>query len=130
MHAQAGAIAVKRDGDVHQFLLVTSKQTPQHWIFPKGQIEPGETPEEGALRELQEESGYEASIGAHVGGVEYVSRRGLAHVDYFLAFATVRSGEGDGRKHQWLAYDEARAVLSHEDSRRLLDAAVEILKAG
>ncbi|HEY0306033.1 MAG TPA: NUDIX domain-containing protein [Longimicrobiales bacterium] len=130
MHAQAGAIAVKRNGDVYQFLLVTSKQTPRHWIFPKGQIEAGETPAEGALRELQEESGYEASIGAYVGAVEYESRRGPAHVEYFLAFATERSGEGDGRKHQWLPYEQARDVLSHDDSRRLLDAAVEILNTG
>ncbi len=124
--AQAGAIAVKRVDGVDKFLLVTSKQTPTDWIFPKGKIERGESAEEAALRELQEESGFEGTIIALAGSAEYQSRRGPAHVDYFVANASERTGEGDGRQFQWLAYDAAKRTLTHEDSRRLLDRAVEL----
>jgi 8-oxo-(d)GTP phosphatase len=127
LHAQAGAIAVMLDGAAHKFLVVTSKQNPTDWIFPKGQIEAGEMQEQAARRELQEESGFDGVIDARVGGVEYVSRRGPAFVEYFLAFAKERTGEGDGRRFEWLTYAEARERLTHEDSRRLLDAAVKLL---
>ena len=34
---------------------------PGYWVAPGGKIEPGESPREGALRELQEETGLTAS---------------------------------------------------------------------
>lgn len=32
------------------------------WTFPKGRVDPGETPEQAALREVHEETGYAARI--------------------------------------------------------------------
>jgi 8-oxo-dGTP pyrophosphatase MutT (NUDIX family) len=40
---QAGAIVFKRDVGELRVLIVTAKQNPSYWIFPKGHIEPGET---------------------------------------------------------------------------------------
>ena len=53
---QAGAIAARVRGDDTEFLLVTARKQPDEWIFPKGHIERGETPEDAALRELEEEA--------------------------------------------------------------------------
>ncbi|TAK36813.1 MAG: NUDIX hydrolase [Chloroflexota bacterium] len=41
------------------------------WVMPKGHVEPGETPEEAALREVEEETGLRARILARVGETSY-----------------------------------------------------------
>lgn len=41
------------------------------WVLPKGKIEPGETPEEAALREVEEETGVRAEILRPAGTSEY-----------------------------------------------------------
>ena len=41
------------------------------WVLPKGTVEPGDEYTETALREVQEESGVEASIVKYVGKSEY-----------------------------------------------------------
>ena len=50
----AGVIPVRfRDGEA-QFLLLRAYR---NWDFPKGEVEPGETPLQAARREVQEETG-------------------------------------------------------------------------
>lgn len=41
------------------------------WVLPKGTVEPGESHEETALREVQEESGVKARIVDYVGKSQY-----------------------------------------------------------
>ncbi|NPV52120.1 MAG: NUDIX hydrolase [Firmicutes bacterium] len=42
------------------------------WVLPKGKVEPGETHEEAALREVREETGIEAAIVSKIGETKYV----------------------------------------------------------
>ncbi len=49
------ALVVVRLG--HRFLLVHERKHGQRWYLPAGRIEPGETLQQGALREVHEESG-------------------------------------------------------------------------
>jgi 8-oxo-dGTP pyrophosphatase MutT (NUDIX family) len=126
--AQAGAIAVREREGRHEFLLVTAKRSPSEWILPKGGIEPGESPEAAALRELLEEAGYEGTILAPVGSAEFDGRRGRVRTEYFLVQAGRRSGPGEDRTRRWLLLDDARRLISHDDARRLLDAAAGILQ--
>ena len=47
-----------------KFIMIKEPRTPIGMTvlaFPAGMIEPGETPEEGAIRELEEETGYKAN---------------------------------------------------------------------
>lgn len=124
---QAGAIAAAQDAGTPRLLVVRAKQAPDEWIFPKGHIEPGETPEETALRELHEETGYDGRLLVRVGSVDYPSPSGPVHVEYYLVDAGERAGPGDGREVQWCSPQHARNLLSHEDARRLLDRAVALL---
>ncbi len=58
------------------------------WIFPKGHIDPGEAPEEAALREVREESGIHARIMRKLAETSYrFIENGLPHhktVQWFL----------------------------------------------
>jgi ADP-ribose pyrophosphatase YjhB (NUDIX family) len=66
----AASIAVFRDGKV----LLARRARPRLWSLPGGRIEPGETAEQAALRELREEVGVEAEIVGPAGEREAVWR--------------------------------------------------------
>ena len=71
VYDQASAIPFRRrDGDL-EFCLITSMSKRQ-WCFPKGIIDPGETPAETALKEAAEEAGLRGCIvGDALGEYEY-----------------------------------------------------------
>lgn len=50
----AGIVPVRREGDAWRWLLLRAYA---NWDFPKGTVEPGETPLAAALRETAEEAG-------------------------------------------------------------------------
>lgn len=66
------------------------------WEFPGGKIEAGESAEQALKRELEEELGIQAEIGAPVAHVRHSYRSGGA-VD--LQFFTVRSFAGEITNH-------------------------------
>ena len=49
----AGVVIVRRRGSGHRYLLLRAYR---NWDFPKGVVEPGEDPLEGAIREVAEET--------------------------------------------------------------------------
>ena len=66
------------------------------WEFPGGKIEPGETPEEALLRELDEELGIHATIGPRVAHTRHTYRNG-GSID--LQFFVVNTFEGEVTNH-------------------------------
>lgn len=66
----AGGVVYRRRGQrVEVCLIATAKKT--RWQLPKGRIEPGETKEEAALREVHEETGLEATIEEQLGEISF-----------------------------------------------------------
>src|SRR3954463_11754048 len=76
----AGGI-VQRDGR----LLVVHRPKYDDWTFPKGKLERGETHEEGALREVEEETGLSCSLGRELVQTTYRDGKGRKkEVRYWL----------------------------------------------
>jgi 8-oxo-dGTP diphosphatase len=86
------AALIMRGGEV----LICQRRPDQpmalQWEFPGGKIEPGESAEEALARELDEELGIQATIGAPVTHIRHNYRNGGA-VD--LRFFTVREFAGE-----------------------------------
>ena len=59
--ASAGGVVVDAEGCV-ALIRERDRRGRRRWTLPKGRIDPGETPESAALREVYEESGLRASI--------------------------------------------------------------------
>jgi 8-oxo-dGTP pyrophosphatase MutT (NUDIX family) len=125
---QAGAIAVRIRDPEPSFLVVTAKKDPRAWIFPKGHIEKGEKPGEAALRELREETGVEGSLLQSVGSSRFTSGNERVDVTYYLIEARTEGHSSEGRQLRWLPAAAARAQLSFDDTRELLDRAVKLLE--
>jgi 8-oxo-dGTP diphosphatase len=80
----------------HTEILVCQRRANQpmslKWEFPGGKIEPGETPEQALIRELDEELGIAAIIGPRVAQIRHKYRNGGA-ID--LQFFIVREFSGN-----------------------------------
>lgn len=69
---------------------------PLKWEFPGGKIEPEEQPEQALHRELEEELGIRAEIGAKVATVQHVYATGTA---VELHFYLVERWQGEVQNH-------------------------------
>ena len=132
--SHAGGVVVRSDAGVHRFLLVQSSRNPSHWVLPKGHIDPGETPEAAAVREVREEAGVVGEIVSELGVDTYSLPGSPAHslrgeevrTLYFLMRFAGEVPADEDRALRWLDLEEARRTLSFEGSRALLErAAVE-----
>ena len=116
---RAAGVLVERDGR----LLLIHRPKQRDWGFPKGKLEPGETDEQAALRELDEEVGLEVALGDRVGETRYRLLDGRPkRVAYFRGTADGEPQALDGVDDlRWATPDEARELLTHERDRALLD---------
>ncbi len=102
------------------------------WCFPKGHVEPGETPQVAAAREIKEECGLDVRIGRKVGDVHYtfyVPEEGVnqaKRVEYFLATAANTDVVLEDRfdEHRWMTPTRAYRMLPYPNDRRILKAAL------
>lgn len=119
----AGGIVVKGRGADLRVLLVTAKRQPSQWVFPKGHIEEGETTEQAAIREVEEEAGVVAEVAAPIGTLEYRNARGPVRAQLYLMTFVSEGEPREDRRRGWFTPAEARRALSYEDARMLVTRA-------
>jgi len=106
--------------------------------FPKGTIEPNETPEQACVREVLEETGYDTKIVEFIGQThyEYDWTDGTHHVktvDYFLLKNTHLSESAPKREaHEtfqnvWVDVDKAMDLLTRDVDKEILFKALAII---
>ena len=104
------------------------------WTFPKGNIEPGEKPEETAVREVYEETGVKGEIVDYIGEIHYwytlKGERIFKTVKYYL----MKYKEGEP-KPSWEVKDakffpieEAKKLLKYKGDKEIFKKALEKLK--
>ena len=86
-----------RNRDSQVVYLVVSSSDGANWVLPKGHIDPGETPEMAALRELAEEAGVVGEIVAQLSAKHFRKADKELDVQYFLIRATSETARTDGR---------------------------------
>jgi 8-oxo-dGTP diphosphatase len=123
IRAAGGLVIRERDNGATEVLLV-HRPAYDDWAFPKGKADPGESDEDCALREVEEETGLSCELGRLLDEVRYIDGRGRPKVvRYFL----MRPLEGVFVPHaeiddaRWLPLDQARGLLTYERDRQLLE---------
>jgi len=97
------------------------------WGLPKGQVEEGESPEETALREVREETGFEGEVREPLGTVRYFYVWEGVRVRKTVHFFLMRHTGGDPSQRDeemeevaWFPLGEAPSVAGFDSERDLL----------
>jgi 8-oxo-dGTP pyrophosphatase MutT (NUDIX family) len=124
---QACALPYRWRGGEPEFCLITSRSGV--WSFPKGIIEPGDTPHETALKESLEEAGLHGVLETDsLGQFEYGKWGCDLVVDVFLMRVTAADDhwpEAAWRRRIWCPAAEAHRRLGRKALREFLSAALD-----
>ncbi|MCR3719399.1 MULTISPECIES: NUDIX hydrolase [Prauserella salsuginis group] len=121
----AGAVLWRpaADGAPGVEIAVVHRPRYDDWSLPKGHLDPGETAPVAAVRELREETGFPAVLGAFLKRVEYRIARGRKAVDYFSARAGegVFEANGEVDELRWAAPDDAAQLLTYDSDSDVVE---------
>lgn len=108
---RAGGGVIVRDGCV----LLVHRGAYDDWTLPKGKLEPGETWEDGALREVEEETGLRCTIGGEVARTFYVDGVGRdKEVRYYLMGSSDEPAAcNEVDEVRWVPLAEAPGLLTY-----------------
>jgi 8-oxo-dGTP pyrophosphatase MutT (NUDIX family) len=119
---EAAGGAVVRDGSV----VLVHRPRYDDWSLPKGKLDPGESAEQAAVREVEEETGLRARLVRELPSIEYHDRKGRAkRVRYWLMDVEHDPGftpNDEVDELRWVPLDEAAALLTYERDRDVLAA--------
>ena len=121
----AGGLLVRDDGRV----AVVHRPRYDDWSLPQGKLDPGESFEDGARREVWEETGVRGRIREELQPVEYVDRKGRDKLVRWYRMDV--DGEPDEfvpndeiDELRWLTPAEALDVVDYDHDRALLGTIV------
>jgi 8-oxo-dGTP pyrophosphatase MutT (NUDIX family) len=129
----AGGVIIE---DGRALLIMMCNLKGEHvWTFPKGHLEPGETPEDAALREVLEETGYECRIIEKLFTAHYSFTRNNFPVEKDVQWYLMEKTGGDGVPRtpdeilamKWCGAAEAAKNLVYPSDLRLLGLVAEKL---
>jgi len=107
------------------------------WTLPKGIIEPGEEPEQAALREIEEETGVRGIVESAIGSTTYwytnvEGERVHKVVDYFLVEATaseLHPAASEIEEALWVALERVMEMEHYANNRNLVESALALLRS-
>ena len=100
------------------------------WGLPKGLVEPDETPEQAAVREVREETGLEAEVEVSLGEIRYFYVWEGIRVRKAVHFFLMRATGGDASQHddemeevRWFPLSVALRRATYKGEREVLQRA-------
>jgi 8-oxo-dGTP pyrophosphatase MutT (NUDIX family) len=116
VHA-AGGVVMRTCPDGSLEVLLVHRPRYGDWTLPKGKVEPGESEEECAVREVEEETGLRCALGRELAASEYVDRRNRPKIVRYWEMTPI-AGSAAGRNEvdhvAWPPLVEAMARLTYQ----------------
>src|SRR3954463_6041867 len=133
----AGGVLVKRLRGRPVVAVIRPGGKPEGvWALPKGNLEPGERPEQAAVREVFEETGVQGRVVEKLGDVKYTyTRRGGVRVFKIVSFYLLHAGRGrigviaeemrrEVDEARWLPLADAPRLLAYGGEREMAKKAL------
>jgi 8-oxo-dGTP diphosphatase len=131
---EAAGGVVMRAGDGGARFLVVHRPRYDDWSLPKGKLEPGESPEAGAAREIEEETGVLVRLGQALPDHEYIDRHGRPKVVHYWLMTQVGTApwapNDEVDETRWIHAAEAATLLTYKNDRHLVALVVAARSGG
>jgi 8-oxo-dGTP diphosphatase len=124
VQAAGGVVLRRHDGQPVEVALV-HRPAYDDWTLPKGKLNDGESHEDAALREVEEETGLACHLGEPAGEVRYRDRKGRPKVVRYWLMAPAGPTDGDFTANnevdrlRWMPLEEAGPALTYEHDREI-----------
>ena len=136
-HEVSAGGVVYRTGDAGNEICLAARRTRRGelaWGLPKGNVEPEETPEAAAVREVLEETGLDAEIEHDLGTIRYFYVWEGVRVHKQVRFFLMRGTGGDVADHdeemedvRWFPLGRVVRRAAYRGEREVLERALELL---
>lgn len=132
-----GIIPLKKSGGEWKVFLIQHRNYEIYWTCPKGRVEPGETPEVTAVRELKEETGLDVRRFLQKEPLleefywVYQGEKQLKRVLYFIAEVEgqVDIQDPEIAHGEWVPLSQAAKRIVHPEGKETLKQVEKIVKA-
>lgn len=115
----AGVIVIRREGNKKWYLLLRAYR---NWDFPKGMVEAGEEPLQGAIREVEEETSLNSLTFTWGNSYQETPPYGRGKVARYYVAETRQTditlpvnpelGHPEHEEYRWVPYQEARGMVA------------------
>jgi len=128
----AGGVVYRRPDEGVEVVLAArrTRRGDLAWGLPKGLVEPDETPEQAAVREVREETGLEADVEVSLGEIRYFYVWEGIRVRKAVHFFLMRATGGDVSQHddemeevRWFPLSVALRRATYKGEREVLQRA-------
>jgi 8-oxo-dGTP pyrophosphatase MutT (NUDIX family) len=126
---RAGTVIYKIEESTIYYLLVSAFENNDLFVLPQGHLERGETAEDAALREAEEEAGIICEIKGSLGFFIHEQKGKYYKTDIFEAEYRVEKAIIENRKSLWLTLEDALKLELLRETRLLINKCEEILRA-
>lgn len=116
-------------------VVLVGRSDPEMWALPKGTPRPGETIEQVAMREAQEETGLQVQLIAYIGNITYSFVRDHIRYHKQVRHFLLEAIGGDTALHdheydlvQWFPLAEACRRLTYSNEVQILSQAEDMLE--
>lgn len=134
----AGGVAF-RWRDSQPEIAIVSVKPKLRWQLPKGIVDPGESPQVTAVREVREEAGVETELVKLIETIEYwyrsVKYGKPVRYHKFVHFYLLEYKNGDVEDHdheveesRWVSFDVAMEMLDFKSERDVVEKAREMIE--
>ena len=129
----AGGVVIRQNNEGFQEVLLVQQSEHKGWGFPKGHLDPGETPEHAALREVEEETGVCGRILQKLVPTHYsfVNKKGrmIDKTVYWYLMSYEKTGTQTHAHEvdavEWIAAKDVRERLTFKEDQMLFKSALQ-----
>jgi 8-oxo-dGTP pyrophosphatase MutT (NUDIX family) len=130
-----GVLFRKRDSEIEVCLI--SKRDRNVWALPRGRVEEGETPDQTAVREVREETGFQAKVLRKIDEISFhfyskTDDRLIYRTVHFFLMPLENSEQGivdsEVGRVEWFPIEQAIRVLKYENEKEILRKARNLLR--